>query len=301
MTVVLAGGLACAVEDQPTLVEVLPSARRYYTHVIPPLLTACGTVRPGFDADTYDVFSDASCTIAVTYHFRRDAGVTYVEWWNYIINMSEPDPAADLPPHLDALWPAAGESALHTYFRWRVVETSSVGTFRETDIQRWSLVLEDVSRWGSRAYVPSGFCPELDPPEECWNAERNGYDVDVQESLTIRSSRDDVVLWLEEFSVARQGDDFRFSGFLGFPELGGFPSESEPQGWTFSYLPCEPSASSDGQGPGFCAPCRFISGTNELPRCEWENVRALPANPSLIHPSWVERYGVYFEEIHGGL
>lgn len=286
----------------PPIPPTLPGTNRACSEDAECASGASGEIcREGHCRAVYDPFADTFCSVSWTYRFSMEGGTPYWSFWAYVVDMGDPDPTIEPPPHLAALLPAAHDSALYCSFRWRVDAVEAVGTYSQSELQHLRMVLEEVSEFCSVAYAPGAYCPERDAPAGCIDPGTGEPTVDTFEGYLFRSSDPDVVLFLDTPRVADMGDDLRFQGFALMPETGGIARPGQPGGWAFFYLPCdEARASADGQGPGFCTPCRYGSATNTLPECRWEDVRALPADPALVHPAWVDDHPDIYLDVHGG-
>lgn len=268
---------------------------------LPPFYTGCGRVQPGYDpgdptaeppvpptldGSPYAIERDGFCTVSFTRRVSLgDDGFARVDEHIYLVSLGEPDPDVTLAPHLADLRDqlAAGSPAHYCHFRWRV-DAEAYESYPESDVQMLTWTLEEVSHYCSREYVPMvSFVP--------------GYSV---REVAIRSTDPDVFLFLpENLSEANGGANFR--GYFGVPDTGGAGALGQAGGVMTYYEACdvEPAA----EGPGVCATrCRLFSPSADgsLPRCAWGDIGALPANPGLIDPAWIDEHRALYDEVHGG-
>lgn len=269
------------------------------SYVLPPLNSGCARFQPGYDPGDpdatppvpatldgapYDVFADDFCTAAWTYQYGRDATGPYQDEWVYVVDMGEPDPAATLPEHLAfATSAAAREASFYCHFRWRLV-LEPFETYPTSSILRVTRTLEEVSRFCTPPYAPTGFTIG-----------------EIHEGYLLRSTDPGVVLWVDETSLPDNGDSPRFMGYVGQAETGGWDPPQDG-GWTFHYRACTPTPTVDGMGPGPCLEpeaCRYFSASAAIERCSWDIVHALPADPALVRPEWRSEYAGMYAEIFG--
>jgi hypothetical protein len=279
--------LACGPDEPNPAVPMTEQAIEagLMAFVLPPVNAACGSVQPGFvEAETeeecptlngecYDVWNDDFCTPIWQYRFVREGDRLYHEWYTYITDMGEVDPSKALPPHLDALYPAARDSALYCKWRWSL-EVESVPPYPEEDIQRFEATLEEVSYYCSDAYTPSGWVI----------GEQRGF-------YLFRSTNPEVVLFLDEPLSSQPVEAPTFQGYVGMQEMGGWHplEDAELGGWMFFYQRCDPEPAADGNGIGLCGDpdiCRYFTAGAGRDKCDFSDVNALPANPDLIDPNW---------------
>lgn len=277
-----ASGLGCAPAGGGAVVEQLVAGDTFGLprSGLPPIFTGCGSVAPDFDLETYDPFADGFCTVSYTRRYSREGADVFLDEDRWVEEMGEPDPAAELPPHLlDIREQLAADGLAHyCHFRWRV-EAAPVGTYPEEDVQELTHTLVDVSEYCTRPYVPDVvYVP--------------GY---TFRTTAIRSTRDDTFLfWSENLTDMGLGHDgsIRFCGYAGHADT------TNPRGWMTYYQRCE----SDDAGLGSCATeCRLFSPSDSgIRQCTWDDVEALPANPGLIEPSWIDEHRARYESIFGG-
>lgn len=230
---------------------------------MPPEVTFCGWVQPGFEGpETYNALTDTFCTVVMDMRFRQEGADVFSDTIYYVVDMGEPaaEPYREIGP-----WMA--DDTYYCTLSARIVP-EPVGDFPESDIQRLKITATDTS-------------------EHCADAIEPGTSF---ETMLVRSTREDIF-----FEVNPEG--YLFRGAQGYPSTGGVGPDGGGVGTAHVHGACDPTEKPEG--PGYCEPtCRAFSGTEELPRCTWQDaVGALPANRDLIDPTWKTEYSDIYDEI----
>jgi hypothetical protein len=294
-------GLACGDETETVSVTTRAISGGPVMFVLPPINAGCATFQPGYDpgegdqgptlhGEPFDVWEDDFCTSVWMYDFQAEDGTFYWDWYNYQVDVGDIDPDIGLPPHMEAIYPTARDSALYCEWRWEIVPESVEG-FPESDIQRYVATLREVSYFCSDEYTPSGWV--------------DGEDGEQWEFYLMRSTNPEIVLLLDGPVTGQPEPGVTFQGLVGLDETGGWdPRSSDPAGLTWHYRRCEPEPSADGRGIGFCRSegepqCRYFSAGAGREKCEWSDIQALPANPDLITESWRLEHAEIYEQVFG--